>query len=369
MKTVSKVTTAMVCSILGCLSFRTVNQAQNTVSNSLTVGKASMAASIVPPVTYSGVLPCVACVGREFTLSLRPDGLFLLRQVYLSKEKGKDKTLVEQGSWRSTTDGGRLSLWGGIELHQQFAIRDADTLHMLDDHGREIQSTLNYDLKRSKTFDPIEQPFRKRWMYVREADRGFAIDCIKGLRFPVAEERDMAALNSAYGTAKPAEGAPLVVEFEGHFARRPKAQGPGDEEAVVVDKFLLARSGEGCTGSLPVGGLENTYWKLVELNGASIAIGPGQQEPHLRLESVLRRVTVSGGCNNLRGGYQVNQGNLRFAPLAGTKKACPESVMDLEGALLRALEATATFRLFNEALELYGQGKRLARFEKQEDRK
>jgi len=120
---------------------------------------------------------------------------------------------------------------------------------------------------------------------------------------------------------------------------------------------------------LPVGGLENTYWKLVELSGRSIAIGPGQQEPHLRLESVLRRVTVSGGCNSFRGGYQVNQGNLRFTPMAGTKKACPEAVMDQEGALLKALEATATFRLFTEALELYGQGKRLARFEKQEDRK
>jgi heat shock protein HslJ/uncharacterized lipoprotein NlpE involved in copper resistance len=326
-------------------------------------------ASIVPPVTYSGVLPCVACVGREFTLSLRPDGLFLLRQVYLSKEKGKDKTLVEQGSWRSTTDGSRLSLWGGIELHRQFAIRDAGTLRLLDDRGREIQSNLNYNLVRSETFDPIEQPFRKRWMYVREAERGFAIDCIKGLRFPVAEERDMATLNTAYGTAKPAESAPLVVEFEGHFSRRPQAQGSGDEEVVVVDKFLLVSPGEGCTGSLPVGGLENTHWKLVELNGRSIAIGPGQQEPHLQLESVLRRVTVSGGCNSLRGGYQVNSGNLSFTPMAGTKKACPEAVMDQEGALLKALEATATFRLFTEALELYGQGKRLARFEKEDDRK
>jgi heat shock protein HslJ/uncharacterized lipoprotein NlpE involved in copper resistance len=369
MKTVGKVSAVIVCITLGCLSFQAVDQAQNTPSNTSAIGKAAMAASIVPPVTYSGVLPCVACAGREFTLSLRPDGLFVLRQVYLSKEKGKDKTLVEQGSWRSTTDGGRLSMWGGIELHQQFAIRDADTLRMLDDRGREIQSTLNYDLVRSKTFDPIEQPFRKRWMYVREADRGFAIDCIKGLRFPVVQERDMAALNTAYGTAKPSEGAPLVVEFEGRFARRPKAQGPGDEDVVVVDKFLLVRSGEGCTGSLPVGGLENTYWKLVELDGRSIAIGPGQEEPHLRLESVLRKVTVSGGCNNLRGGYQVNQGNLHFTPMAGTKKACPEAVMDQEGALLKALEATTTFRLFNEALELYGQGKRLARFEKQEDRK
>jgi heat shock protein HslJ/uncharacterized lipoprotein NlpE involved in copper resistance len=368
MKIVGKVSAVMVCITLGCLLFQAVDQAQNTVSNSST-GKAATATPVVPPVTYSGILPCVACAGREFTLSLRPDGLYLLRQVYLSKEKGKNKTLVEQGSWRSTTDGGRLSLWGGIELHQQFAVRDADTLRMLDDRGREIQSTLNYNLVRSKTFDPIEQPFRKRWMYVRDVDRGFAIDCIKGLRFPVAQERDMGALNIAYGKANPAEGAPLVVEFEGHFSRRPKAQGPGDEEAVVVDKFLLARSGEGCTGSLPVGGLENTYWKLVELDGRSIALEPGQEGPQLRLESVLRKVTVSGGCNSLRGGYQVNQGNLHFTPMAGTKKACPEAVMDQEGALLKALEATATFRLFNEALELYGQGRRLARFEKQEARK
>ena len=157
MKTVGKVSAVMVCITLGCLSFQAVDQAQNTVSNSSRLGR-QHGASIVPPVTYSGILPCVACVGREFTLSLRPDGLFLLRQVYLSKEKGKDKTLVEQGSWRSTTDGGRLSLWGGIEMHQQFAIRDADTLRMLDDRGREIQSTLNYDLVRSKLLILLNSP-------------------------------------------------------------------------------------------------------------------------------------------------------------------------------------------------------------------
>ena len=119
------------------------------------------------------------------------------------QEKGKDKTLIEQGTWRSASDGSRIRLWGGIQLMRQFAIRNADTLRLLDERGREIQSTLNHDLVRSNAFDPIEQPFRKRWMYVRDADRGFAIDCIKGLRFPVAEERDMAALNTAYEPPNP----------------------------------------------------------------------------------------------------------------------------------------------------------------------
>lgn len=356
------------CIMIGCCSLQ-AEPAQTGAATGSQVATNPGSPAIVPPVTYFGILPCVACAGRRFTLSLRPDGLFLLRQVYVSKDKGGNKTLVEQGTWGFSADGSRLSLWGGIEMHRQFAIPNADTLRLLDDRGREIQSTLNYDLARAKTFDPLEDPFRKRWMYVRSAGRGYAIDCIKGMRLPIAQERDMAALDAAYEKAHPAENAPLVVEFEGHFARRPKTPGTGEEDVVVVDKFILATSGEGCTGSLPVGSLENTYWKLVDLDGGAASIMPGQQEPHLRLESVLRRVTVTGGCNSLRGGYQLDQGNLRFTPLAGTRKACPEPVMDQENSLLKVLAATTTFRLFNEALELYGEGRRLARFEKQEERK
>jgi hypothetical protein len=43
--------------------------------------------------------------------------------------------------------------------------------------------------------------------------------------------------------------------------------------------------------------------------------------------------------------------------------------MDQKSALLKALPATATFRLFPEALEFYGQGKRVARFDKQQEQK
>ena len=370
-KTVVTMSAVVVCITIGCLSLPGADQVQSSGATSTTIGEKSVAATIVPPVTYFGVLPCVACAGRRFTLSLRPDGLFLLRQVYLSKEKkGKDKTVVEQGSWNSAADGGGITLWGGgIELNRQFAIRDADTLRMLDARGREIQSKLNYDLVRSKTFDPIEEPFVKRWMYVHNVNRGFAIDCIKGINFPVAQERDLAALEAAYERAQPAENAPLVVEFEGHFAQRPKTEGTGEEEAVVVDRFLRVWPGEACTGSLNVGGLENTYWKLIELNGGAVITVPGQLKPHLRLEWVLNRVTVSGGCSSIQGSYQVNQGKLRFKEMADTQKNCPQSVMDQESALLKALDATTTFRLFTEVLELYGRGKRLARFEKHEEQK
>lgn len=370
---ISKIVVAMsaaaIC-VTTYVSLQVVGQAQTADSPPPMVGKTAVAAPIVPPVTYSGVLPCVTCAGRQFTLSLRPDKLFLLRQVYLSKEKGegKDKTLVEQGSWGSSADGDRLILWGGIELQRQFAIRDADTLRMLDDRGREIQSTANYDLVRSKTYDPIEEPFRKRWMYVHSDGGGLAIDCVKGMRFPVAQERDSAALDAAFRTSQPAENAPLVVEFDGHFSHQPMTQGTGKEEFVVVDKFLQVRSGESCSGSLPTGGLENTYWKLVELNGEAVVTVPGQMEPHLRLESVLRRVTVSGGCSRIQGSYQVKQGYLSFKGMKETDKTCSKPAMDQERSLLKALGTTTTFRLFVEALELYGENRLLARFELQPNR-
>ena len=99
MKTMDKVSAVMVCITLGCLAFQVTDQAQDSVSKSSTVGKQSMGTAVVPPVTYSGTLPCAACAGKEFTLSLRPDGLFLLRQVYLSKEKGKNKKYLSFWPW------------------------------------------------------------------------------------------------------------------------------------------------------------------------------------------------------------------------------------------------------------------------------
>ena len=57
MKTMGKVCDIVSRITLGCLLFQAVDQAQNNGSNSSAVGKASMAGSIAPPVTYSGVLP------------------------------------------------------------------------------------------------------------------------------------------------------------------------------------------------------------------------------------------------------------------------------------------------------------------------
>ena len=91
MKTMGKVGAILVCITFGCLSFQAVDRAQNSVSKSSTVGKPSMAAAVVPPVTYSGVLPCVACVGREFTCLSVPMASFCCGRFTSAKRKGKTR--------------------------------------------------------------------------------------------------------------------------------------------------------------------------------------------------------------------------------------------------------------------------------------
>jgi putative lipoprotein len=65
----------------------------------------------------------------------------------------------------------------------------------------------------------------------------------------------------------------------------------------------------------------------------------------------------------MRGGYQLNGDMLRFTQIATTRMACPEPYMSQERAFLKALEATDSFEITGDILELYGDVKLLARFE------
>lgn len=109
--------------------------------------------------------------------------------------------------------------------------------------------------------------------------------------------------------------------------------------------------------------LENTYWKLVELNGKAVAAAARRREPHLLLNSEGKSLQGSGGCNTMRGGYQLDGDRLKFTQIATTRMACPDSYMTQESEFLKVLEAANSFKLSAGKLELYGDGKLLARFE------
>jgi heat shock protein HslJ len=108
--------------------------------------------------------------------------------------------------------------------------------------------------------------------------------------------------------------------------------------------------------------LENTYWKLVELNGRPITTSPNRPEAYFQLDSRKKRLQGNSGCNIITGGYELSGDRITFTKIISTKMACHEG-MEIEREFLKALEASNNLRLTGENLELYGDDKLLARFE------
>ncbi len=100
--------------------------------------------------------------------------------------------------------------------------------------------------------------------YVYYADAATFVDCVGGSRYPVAQERDNAALEAAYLEARPEPMAELVVALEGHLARRPSRDGDRQATVVIVERFAGIRGSGGCPANVD---LERTTWDVLAFDG------------------------------------------------------------------------------------------------------
>lgn len=92
-----------------------------------------------------------------------------------------------------------------------------------------------------------------------------------------------------------------------------------------------------------------TNWTLTEINGAA-PVGP--RPPTLEFFEP-GRVSGTGGCNRITGGYTVDGDTISFGPLASTMMACAEEgVMEQERAYVQQLETVDRFSIEGDTLTL-----------------
>jgi copper homeostasis protein (lipoprotein) len=313
------------------------------------------------PASFEGELPCADCPGIYYHLDLFEDRVFFLRMTYLGRGAGAVHDVV--GSWALDREGGSITLVGGSEGPIFFRIVDAHTIRKLDIEGRDIESSLNYDLKRKEGLVPIEPRLEMRGMYRYMADAALFEECLSGRRFLVAREADNAALERAYLEARPEPGEPLLVSIQGRIAERPAVEGDAMVLTVVPERFLGVWPGETCGARVPQAELEDTYWKLTRIGGEPVLAIDRRREPRLVLRSEDRRMNGYGGCNRLMGEYSLDGDSIRFSQIGTTKMACVEGD-ETELALLAALERARRWRLIGRHLDLLDDaGNLLARFE------
>jgi len=312
------------------------------------------------PATFAGTLPCADCPGIRYALNLFPDHVYHLREEYLGEPA---KAFDDIGRWGLSSDGTQLVLHGGREALVRFVLKDPDRLRRLDLEGREIDSILNYDLAREPGFVPFEPRLHVRGMYSYMADAALLRECITERRYAVPALGDNLRLEEAYLKAKRQPGEPLLVNAEVRIIKQPRMDGTGEEEAMVIERFVNVWPGETCGTPLAQAELANTYWRLVRLGKEPVFVAPEGREPHLRFLPGEDRVQGFTGCNRLMGSYEQTDAGLRFGAVATTRMACPDGTAP-EQDFVQALEATRRFNIVGSHLELLGDdGRLLARFE------
>ena len=313
------------------------------------------------PATFEGELPCADCPGIFYHLDLFEDRVFFLRTTYDGRGAGAVVDTI--GSFVVAGDDGRLALFGGTEAPVFFRVIDNGTLRKLDIEGRDIESSLNYDLKRRKELDPIEPRLRMRGMYRYMADAAIFTECLSGRRFAVAMEADNISLERAYLRARRQPGEELMVSLQGRIAERPAMEGDAMILTVVPEHFIGVWPGETCGARMVTVELQNTYWKLTRLDDQPVLLGDQQREPHMVLHSGDGRVAGFGGCNQLTGSYSVEGSTIAFSDIASTMMACADGA-DTEREFSAALANARSWRMIGEHLDLFdGTGDLVARFE------
>jgi heat shock protein HslJ len=97
--------------------------------------------------------------------------------------------------------------------------------------------------------------------------------------------------------------------------------------------------------------LEKTDWRLIRLGDATVTAADPQRAPNLVLDPATHRVSGSGGCNRLSGGYELKGEQLTFGRMASTMMACL-SGMETEQKFLAALGHVKRWRIAGRQLEL-----------------
>jgi len=94
--------------------------------------------------------------------------------------------------------------------------------------------------------------------------------------------------------------------------------------------------------------LAGSEWNPLEIAGVAV---PAESQMFVRFGGE-GRLEGNGGCNGFFGTYKLDGDTIAIGPIGATRRACEESVMDLEMRLFDALAKSVSYARERIALEL-----------------
>jgi heat shock protein HslJ len=176
------------------------------------------------------------------------------------------------------------------------------------------------------------------------------VHCATRAPYPIAREGAFDELDRAVANVPNPEGTPVIVTLMGRLQPLPIVEGRPPRDQMIVDRLLRVWPDESCQKIDVKTPLQNTYWKLVELKGASVTPHEDQKEVYLTLRMEGDTVDGFAGCNGFSGRFERNGSLLRFVALKSTLMACP--YLEEEQAFFKVLESVTSYQILGESLDL-----------------
>ena len=108
-------------------------------------------------------------------------------------------------------------------------------------------------------------------------------------------------------------------------------------------------------------GLEDRTWVVQEMNVEDTMTAPAAGAPAY---AVFEDGTIAGstGCNNYTGAYETDGGSMTIGPLAATRMACAEPLMEQEFAYFILMEQVDSYKVSGNDLTLSNGGTVLIKY-------
>jgi hypothetical protein len=203
---------------------------------------------MVAPSSFRGEVGCSDCGRLKATLTLRADGLFLLRSVDRSEPQRPGRAVVSLGVWE-TPETGELVLKSELEPAQYFQQLPEHRLRLLRQRSLPVRAALPDELRLLPEVDAFSEPFAMRGLVVYLEGTGRFKECASGRTWPIAAEAAAAERARAYSARPAIAGEPRLVTIEARFAQRTARSGERTEEVVIVDRNDGIGDGRDCARS------------------------------------------------------------------------------------------------------------------------
>ena len=316
---------------------------------SIAVTGANAAEMITGSVTYReriAMPPGVTLEVRLEDVSLMDASAKIISEVTMNQAGNPPYNIIIPYNPDAIKDGRRYAVRAGLRMDGRLLFTtDTHTPVLSDGAGTDVSITM------VKVQSPVEPPRRMIGEFMYFADAATFTECGSEDTYPVAREGAYLNAERGYLDAQAEPMASVVAVLDGNIVEREGMEG-GLRDMLVIDRLAGFVPGLTCERAMVDSDVENTYWRILSIGGATLEGAEGRREPHIILRSGEGVFSSTIGCNTVSGSYSLDLPPLKLAAGPVTMMACPPPLDEIERAWTEGLALVSEVIVTGPTMEL-----------------